>query len=281
MAVLLCLAIGAALIEGNIRWPLGAAGGESLNGPPAPGKTGNRIRLGTFNIHGGRDPNDRPDLPQVVHCVAGCDLLALNEIHGGSLFSRTDQAELIARALGQPWLFAATERRWWRDDFGNAIVTSLPVRHWQRFPISPAGARSNRNLLLSRIDFAGASINVLMTHLGRQGDNALELRTVIELFKSLSEPAILMGDLNKPPDDPQIKALIEDPAIVDAVGRSPQAGKGHIDYILLRGMRYVDSGMIDDGTSDHPFYWADVEVPPRNASSQASQTQPSQSGGPQ
>jgi endonuclease/exonuclease/phosphatase family metal-dependent hydrolase len=276
--LLACLTVGVVLVDGNIRWPLGAAAGQSLNGAPAAPKPGNRLRLGTFNIHGGRDPSDRPDLPQVIHCIAGCDLLCLNEVHGGGLFSRANQAELIGQALGQPWLFAATERRWWRDDFGNAIITSLPVRHWQRFPISPIGARSNRNLILSRIEFGGSTINVLMTHLGRSGDNAPELRTAIELFKSLSEPAILMGDLNTPPDDPQIQALLQDPTIIDAVGRAPKAGKGHIDYILFRGLKYVDSGVVDDGTSDHPFYWADIEVP---APTPATQPQANHSGGPQ
>ena len=278
LVVLACLAVGIVLIDGNIRWPNGAAAGQSLNGPPTAPRTGTRIRLGTFNIHGGRDPSDRPDLPQVFHCVSGCDLLCFNEIHGGGLFRRADQAELIGKALGQPWLFAATEHRWWRDDFGNAIVTSLPVLHWQRFPISPAGARSNRNLILSRIDFAGTPVNVLMTHLGRQGDNSPELRTVIALFNSLSAPSILMGDLNTPPDDPQIQALLRDPTIVDAVGRAPNAGKGHIDYILFRGLKYVESGVIDDGTSDHPFYWADVEVPGQTA---ATQPQTNHIGGPQ
>jgi endonuclease/exonuclease/phosphatase family metal-dependent hydrolase len=276
IAILICIAIGAVLIDGNLRRPLGAAGGDSLSGPPTAAKSGPRLRLGTFNIHGGRDPNDRPDLPQVVRCISGCDLVSLNEIHGHTFFSGSDQAQLIGQAMGSPWLFAPTERRWWRDDFGNALVTSLPVSHWQRFPISPDGARSNRNLLLARVECNGNPFNVLITHLGRQGDNAPELRTVLELFTSLSEPAVLLGDLNTSPDDPQIKALLENPKIVDAVGRCPQAGKGHIDYILLRGVRYINSGVIDDGTSDHPFYWADVELP-----SSAPSSRPSHNDGPQ
>ena len=121
------------------------------------------------------------------------------------------EAKTRRKSLGEklklPWLFAPVERRWWKDSFGNGALTSLPILHWQRIPLGGEEATSHRNLLLLRVQFSGQPLNVLITHLSRDADRPHELRSVISLFQSLQEPALLIGDLNSEPADPQISEL--------------------------------------------------------------------------
>jgi endonuclease/exonuclease/phosphatase family metal-dependent hydrolase len=158
-----------------------------------------------------------------------------------------------------PALFAPVERQWWHDAFGDGALTTLPVEHWQRFPLSNENADSNRELLILRLEFAGKPLNVLVTHLERHGDLENELATVISLFQSMQEPAILMGDLNLTKDDPQIDSLRKFPGVIDPIG---DTHSDSFDRIFARGMRGLDSGLIDKGASDHPLAWAEVELIP-------------------
>jgi endonuclease/exonuclease/phosphatase (EEP) superfamily protein YafD len=111
------------------------------------------------------------------------------------------------------------------------------------------------------VEVGGKVINVLVTHVGRHEDHDPQMRAVAELFLSLAEPAMLMGDLNANPDDPQITRLRSTPGVVDAVSSSVE-GKfpHHVDWIFLRGLRSARAGASDEGVSDHPFFWADVEA---------------------
>ena len=127
--------------------------------------------------------------------------------------------QILGGKLNLPWLFAPVESQWWHFAFGDAILTRLPVTHWQRIPLANEIADSNRELLWPQLGHNGKTINVLITHLERHLDRAAELKTAILLFESLPAPAILMGDLNTGKDDPQLVELrlrtdVKDPIFI-------------------------------------------------------------------
>jgi hypothetical protein len=71
-----------------------------------------------------------------------------------------------------------------------------------------------------------------------------------------------MGDLNSTPDDAEMKALLALPGVIDVLskgGANPPADR--IDWILVRGLACVGSGLEDHGESDHPLVWADLRLP--------------------
>jgi endonuclease/exonuclease/phosphatase family metal-dependent hydrolase len=256
-------------LDGNEKIPSGAASGTTLNGSsstPPPG--GDELRVATFNIDSGVGPDDnRLDLDRTAETMRrGYDLIGLEEVHGGLPFTSDDQSLILGQKLGLQSLFAPVERRWWRDAFGDGILTDLPPIHWQRIPLANGVSRSNRELLLAQLQFDGRPLNVLVTHLDNFTDRAAELGTVISLFQSLQPPVIILADLNTTRDDPQLQALEKIPSVADPIAKICSAS--NVDWILARGMYSLGAGFIDNHASDHQLAWAALKLdsaaaPPR------------------
>jgi endonuclease/exonuclease/phosphatase family metal-dependent hydrolase len=260
---------GAALVvalavDFSRKKPSPAAEGTTLGSPTSAAATAvasehRPLRVGTFNIQGCRGGDQKYDPDRTARTLRGCDLVGLNEVHGALPWHPADQAEILGRKLDVPWLFAPTERRWWHDDFGNGVLTTLPVTHWQRFPIATAASRSNRNALVLRLMYRQKPLNVVITHLDRHEDHDAQLRTVSQLFLSLSEPALLMGDLNGARSMPAMRELCTAPGVTDVTSLAPGDHRDS-DWIFARGLRCVRADLINEGASDHPFYWADLDL---------------------
>jgi endonuclease/exonuclease/phosphatase family metal-dependent hydrolase len=257
VVIFLIVAAGFFAWQGSQKIPAGPASGTSLNGPaPTSRPSGDTLRVATFNIDG-------KDGDSTVETLRGFDLIGMEEVHGLGAFSKSNQAEVLGQKLNLPWLFAPVERQWWSDAFGDGVLTSLPVEHWQRFPVASENASSNREVLVLRLQFSGRPLNVLITHLATQDDRESELASVGSLFLSLQEPAILMGDLNSKNDDPQIQLLRKTPGVIDPIGDTVIAKNGESwDRVFARGMQCDSSGFIDKGASDHPLVWAALKLNP-------------------
>jgi endonuclease/exonuclease/phosphatase family metal-dependent hydrolase len=258
---------------GGLAWhaslpaAIGPAAGVSLNCDNnvgvSPATAGGRtLRIGSFNIHGCKGVDGRRDVDRVAKCLEGLDFVALQEVHGPRLWQKLDQAGELGRRLGLAWLFAPNTRVWYHLDSGNGLLSGLPVESWQRIPLANYGGRGYRNAVLAAVPHRGRTIHVLLTHVSRSNEHERQeqLRTVIALFLALSEPAILLGDLNSAADDPQIGRLLATPGVSDAVGKI-LGGKDQprVDWIISRGLRCVAAGIRDNDASDHPAVWAELE----------------------
>ena len=144
-------------LAGLVWWaswpqPTGPAAGVALNGEvvrsnqPSP----HSFRVGTFNIDGCKGADGRRDVDRVAGCLADLDFVALNEVHGPRLWERDDQAALLGRRMGRQWLFAPATRDSRHIDFGNGLLTSLPVESWQRIPLSAFNGRGYRNAVFAQ-----------------------------------------------------------------------------------------------------------------------------------
>jgi len=243
--------------------PTGPAEGSKLDGKPAQTADSprNSFRIGTFNIHGCTGADGRYDVDRVADCLKDLDFVALNEVHGPRIWESDNQAARLGRRLGMPWLFAPATRDWHNIDFGNGLLTSLPVEAWQRIPLAVSNGRGYRNAVLVRLRQRGQTIRVLLTHIVRSDDRTRQqqLHETIDRYLALSEPAIFLGDLNSEAAEPEIRRLLAAPGVVDAVGQKlgPDAPP-RIDFVFVRGLRVLDAGLRDEGASDHPLAWAEV-----------------------
>lgn len=251
----------------SLRVATGPAAGVGLDAaPPFSPVAGSTVRLVTLNVASGRGPDRKYDLGRAADVLAAeqLDLAAVQEARGSLWPAADNQVAMLARRLRLGWLYAPAETQWYCRQFGNGVLGRLPVRHWQRIPLPCQYDRSRRNAVLLVIEGPGRPIHVLSTHLTQRDprDRETQLRAVIALFLALKEPAVLMGDLNTTADDPALRDLLAEPGVDDPVARLvPEAPKGRVDWILLRGLTAVAAGMSDQPISDHPLYWVGVAWP--------------------
>ncbi len=271
--VLVTSALGLIVYVGERHVPTGPSVGTSLARVRADGDiplksrqeaTRSTIRLATYNIHAGKGRDGRRNLLRTAECLqSDFDLIGLNEVRGREIWQRHGQAEMLGRELRTPWLFAPAVRTWGHREAGNALLTSLPVEGWYRLPLPREYDNSCRNAVLATIEVEGQPVQVLLTHVARRPDEErrAQLGAVIRLFLSLSEPAILLGDMNADSDDRQMSKLLGMSGMVDPVGEVlGDAAPQRIDWILARGLHAVDAGVVDDGSSDHPMVWAELQL---------------------
>lgn len=258
IAIVLIIA-GAAYGWAGRATPVGPAEGTALIDPPAtqPAYRHSTLRLGTFNIDGGQGLDGKVDLGRTTKCLQRLDAIGLEEVHGFA-GDPPNQAVELGRLLKMPYLYVPAEQRWGHDSFGNAFLSDLPVHHWQRVVIPSSPMHARRNYLLTELKWHGRPLHVITTHVDFKGNGDDQLRTVIDAFLAQPTPAVLMGDLNHPASDEQIKKLIATPDVEEAVGQVLEPVKGRVDWIFLRGLHTVDAGSVDLKASDHPAYWAEV-----------------------
>lgn len=277
-AFIICL-----VLTGAIRSTTGLAAGTALHGTPTsiPATTSRPVlRVAAFNMHSGIGADKRRDLDRVAQLLRGFDIVGLNEVRGSGLFGDEDQAQILGEKTALPYLYAPAERQWWHDAFGNAVLCKVPVLEWHRTPLPRSSGRGYKNVVHLRTSVAGREVQVLITHIDRQSDRERQIQGVFRHFLELPEPAILAGDFNSRPDDPLMIELvtgIAQPRKVDGRVRVPSGLRqiaqmprptdpfaslsDRIDWILVRGLKVRDSGVVETNASDHPLLWVEVEVP--------------------
>jgi endonuclease/exonuclease/phosphatase family metal-dependent hydrolase len=252
VGVIAVLAVGGILVVGSIRGPAGDATGGAIVVPSA---VPTKLRLATFNIHSGVGADNRFDLQRTAAVLKGFDLISLNEIRGATPIE-AGQLDELARLLDRRALFAPSERRWWHESFGSAVLFDSTIDGWRRRQLPSGPGMAYRNILRLEMPFGEQKLSVLVSHCGRGTDREPQLRAIGDLFLKEPTPAVLMGDMNSPGDDPTMRKLLETPGVEDPVGR--RVSKPRIDYILLRGVNWTDAGLVEGVASDHPMAWVEI-----------------------
>ncbi|MCA9103122.1 MAG: endonuclease/exonuclease/phosphatase family protein [Planctomycetales bacterium] len=243
----------AAPVAGQLLTPAGRQAAAAETWP---------LRLASFNIHGGRDEAGRPSLEDVRRTIVATDVIGLNEVRTIGVAGLTDQAHELAGPSGFGVVFAPAEVRWWRPRLGNALLSNTALRSWHTVPLHNTRGKAFRNAIVAQVEHGGLTVHVMVTHVDNYEDHEVQLNQVSEKFLELPEPAVLLGDLNTRRDDPQLQRLLAQEGVVDAVAAGAPSGladDGRIDWILVRGLDVVRSGVVDLGASDHPCVWADVQ----------------------
>jgi endonuclease/exonuclease/phosphatase family metal-dependent hydrolase len=218
------------------------------------------LRVASFNIHGGKGHDRRVDLLRTAEALKDVDFAGLYEVRAFPWNSHPDQATELGERLRMSSAFLATERRWWHDHFGNAVLSKLPKTEIQRIPLVCTDGKGYRQAVLVDLPLGDEVVHVVMAHVSPTRIGSQQREAVIRLFLSLSEPAILMGDMNAGPNHPQIKDLLSQPGVKDVL--ETQLGSP-IDYIIVRGLECVDAKPVDNGASDHPALKATLRLPGR------------------
>ncbi|AUS09903.1 endonuclease [Laceyella sacchari] len=163
-----------------------------------------RLKVMLLNMHHGRGCDGRWDMERVLHVLrtANADVIGLNEVD--RCFSRRscylDQAHWLAQRLGMHHLFGKAQTLGPDRQFGNAILSRLPILASQNH-LFRSRIAENRSLLEAKLKFHGRAIKVYLSHLPlNPWLHRKQTDFILHRVTQETHPVILMGDWNMRPD---------------------------------------------------------------------------------
>jgi len=252
--LILCVCAGALYGIGSLRQPADLTRPMHLKTPPQHAAiTAPTLKVGVFNIHGCKGLDGKRDINRTAKYINDIDFMVLHEVRAGY---SSNQADELGELLGMSSLFAPTEWRWGRHDFGNGLLTNVKLLDVHQIPLVKT-EHTYRNALLTNFQFGEVTVQVLVAHIDLHGDRDRQVRAVSNLFMSLQEPAMLLGDLNVVATDKSLRELLEQPGVVNALASYPEHGH---DWIITRGFRTVSGRVTENDASDHAVIQAELAL---------------------
>lgn len=239
---------------GSWRQPVNFTHSLKLSTPPQfSSHQRDTIRIGVFNIHGCKGKDGKRDVERIAKCIHDLDIVSLHEVRGGY---GTNQAQELGELLGMSAVFAPTEWRWGRNDFGNGLLTNVELSQMHQIPLAMSG-HAYRNALLTSFRLEDKTVQLLIAHVDLTEDRDQQLSAVTNLFLSLKKPALLLGDLNVKATDPRMRSLMATPGIRSALAATPGRGR---DWVIMKGFRTVSAAVVDSEASDHAFVQTELQL---------------------
>jgi endonuclease/exonuclease/phosphatase family metal-dependent hydrolase len=185
------------------------------------------------------------------------DVVGLQEVHRRTWLARfEDQAEALSRLTGMTLSFGKSFDSG-KGEFGNALLAAGEVRE----PVVHAlpGSGEPRTALAARVTVRGAEVWFLVTHLaawGRfgSGSRGAQVGGLAKLLKDTAPPFVLVGDLNAPPEAPELKQLLASELfrVCGDLTGTHRVTRQRIDYVFADpGWTTVASRVLRVGPSDH------------------------------
>jgi len=156
------------------------------------------LTLATYNIHRcvGRDGLLRPERILRVLLELRADVVALQEVE-----TRDDGGlDLLAMFTAETGMTAIPGHNLFKHGahYGNALLTRLPVVSVERPDLSFPG-REPRGAIVAQLDWGGAPLQVVATHLGLSGrERRWQIQQLLAWLRAA--PAgiqVLLGDVNE------------------------------------------------------------------------------------
>jgi endonuclease/exonuclease/phosphatase family metal-dependent hydrolase len=214
----------------------------------------------TFNIEGHASLLRSHHIEEVAAVIRkyAPDVVGINEAHRGTWQARfEDHAEQLRLLTGMNVAFGRSYR-FLGGEFGNAVLTrgELVSTDLHELP----GTGEPRTLLENVIRINGGTIQFYVTHttawgsINREARRA-QLKCILAHIRTSEHPFILVGDLNAPPDAPEIaEFLAQDGMRFAGDPKTPthRVLEKRLDYILGDpGWTVRSARVLDDGPSDH------------------------------
>ena len=157
-----------------------------------------RVRFASYNIHGCVGPGARFDPHRIVDVLKtiDADVVALQEVEA-SRFGGENVLNFLAGETSMTPVAGMTLKRS-NADYGNALLTRLPVAAIERVDLSVSG-REPRGLIDARLVAGDVQIRVMATHLGlRKQERRKQVgRLLAHLDHEPLRRTVLLGDFNE------------------------------------------------------------------------------------
>ena len=160
--------------------------------------TNNRtLRLTSWNIHMAVGMDGQRDLARTAAVIneISPDIIGLQDVDN-HVYDEGDDLRALQQMTGLEVIAGPTMQKA-TGDYGNAILTNLPIKKIERHEISVFG-REPRGILIVGLDWQGEPLHIANTHLGLMpAERRKQVRRLIEALANYTPPLILMGDFNE------------------------------------------------------------------------------------
>ena len=200
------------------------------------------LRVLSYNIHHGEGTDGRVDLPRIAASIRAArpDLVALQEVDRNVRRSGSvDQTAELARLTGLHGFFGKAID-YDGGEYGQSLLSRFPIDAPLVAWLPGEPDRERRIAVSGRVVVHGRSLTFVTTHLHHinpefRNRQATHLN---ELFGPSTQPVILAGDLNAPPESQPLRILAgtwllttSDPTALTFPAGLPTK---KIDFILAR-----------------------------------------------
>ncbi|TDD64386.1 endonuclease/exonuclease/phosphatase family protein [Actinomadura rubrisoli] len=254
-APLRALTAGAAalvLLLGTLVFTVAAPDGTAKAGP-VPGQ----VRLLSYNIHDAVNQDGRLDPEGIARTIEGqrAQVVLLQEASRGSLLSgTTDVGVWLSRRLGMKLIWGPAAD----GQFGNAILTSLPVRSSGTGRMAKGDWSQIRGYVWARLAVGRTTMDVWSTHLeggdGQADERSREIATLVRAWGGAPR-TVIGGDFNAGPGSPELAALADTDLRSAALGADTSATTAdgeRFDWVLgSDGLMFTDYDVPRSNASDH------------------------------
>lgn len=204
-AVILALLVGIKYFTWTAPEPVTADGGP--------------VRVMTYNLHNGINPQGQLDLEAIAQAIEAQnpDVIGLQEVSRGWVINGSaDMLHWLTQRLDMPYVWGSTEG----DTWGNAILSRYPLTNATNFSLPPDDLLLHRGVLRADIAVGSeAPLHIMDTHYHHiTEDSNIRVQQSEALLELWAErpSTILMGDLNAPPDAPEMQ-LIQEAGFIEGV----------------------------------------------------------------
>ncbi|MGH8184422.1 MAG: endonuclease/exonuclease/phosphatase family protein [Rhodanobacteraceae bacterium] len=206
------------------------------------------------------------NLDHLARSIAQFDVIGLQEADAGSIRSGfLNQTRYLAETSGLPyWSHQPNRKVSSVSHTANGLISRAEPNEVFDYPLP--GRLGGRGVLLARYGEGPDALTVAVAHLslGTQS-RARQLDFIAELLQGCSN-AVLMGDLNTPPDSPELRALFAHTTLAPPVHPAPTFPSWRpqraIDHILVTSRITVERmWTLPAAFSDHLPLAAEIRVP--------------------
>ncbi|HEX7150127.1 MAG TPA: endonuclease/exonuclease/phosphatase family protein [Thermoanaerobaculia bacterium] len=218
-----------------------------------------RLVVMSWNIQGHASLLRGEHIAKVAETIAQIkpDIVGINEAHRGTWQSRfDDHVEELRRRTGLNAAFGESYDLL-GGEFGNAVLTRgrIVKADVHRLP----GTGEPRTVMETIIDIDGGRVEFFVTHLTaweklNRATRRVQLACLANHVRASAHPFILTGDLNAPPDAPELVEFRGDTVLQMPAGLTPthRVMNLQLDYVFAdRGWTVASARVLDIGPSDH------------------------------
>lgn len=229
-----------------------------------------RLRVVTFNIHGGRPAVGPVDLEAIAGVIRRLqpDLVGLQEVHCylPPPYVFRDQPRQLRKLLGME-LYFGRALGLGPVGYGNAVLSRIPVQQVRSLALPLTRQRQGlepRGLMAACVSLGGRTLRFLNTHLGLTPEQRVrQIERITREFRARAEPLILAGDLNATEHSAELRLLTEaglrDCATGEQLTFPAAAPRCRIDHLLVSQHFEVERCFAEETTaSDHRPLVADL-----------------------